>query len=102
MICGSNGICKRSCGQRHRIGKVLSRPTRLFGRTLADALNSIADTILWLPRANSSPLAPNEIHVWATTLAPAADVLEEFAKVLSPDETERAHKFRFEKHRNRF
>ncbi|HXS69450.1 MAG TPA: 4'-phosphopantetheinyl transferase superfamily protein [Candidatus Polarisedimenticolia bacterium] len=65
-------------------------------------MNSSADTILWPPCANAPPLAPNEIHVWATTLAPTASDLEKFAMVLSLDETERAHKFRFEKHRNRF
>ncbi len=65
-------------------------------------MNSNADTILWPPRASAPPLAPNEIHVWATTLTPTPDVLERFAKTLSADETERAYKFKFEKHQNRF
>ncbi len=44
----------------------------------------------------------NEIHVWATTLAASPAVLAQFAATLSPDETERANRFKFEKHRNRF
>jgi len=65
-------------------------------------LNSSSDTLLWPPRASAPPLAPNEIHVWATTLTPTSADFETRAKTLSAEETERAHKFKFEKHRNRF
>ena len=40
--------------------------------------------------------------MWATTLSVAADVLEKFSTTLSPDEKERANKFKFEKHRHRY
>jgi 4'-phosphopantetheinyl transferase len=65
-------------------------------------LNSPAETIQWPSRPRAAPLAGNEIHVWATTLAAPPSVLENFATTLSPEEKERAYKFKFEKHRNRF
>jgi 4'-phosphopantetheinyl transferase len=65
-------------------------------------LNSIAENILWPSRPTAPPLAGNEIHVWATALSVAADVLERFSATLSPDEKERANRFKFEKHRNRY
>jgi len=49
-------------------------------------LNSLAETIQWPDRSEASPLASNEIHVWATTLIVAPDVLKNFAATLSPDE----------------
>lgn len=48
------------------------------------------------------PLAANEIHVWATTLAVPAESLESFSRILSPDETDRANRFKFQQHRNRY
>lgn len=65
-------------------------------------MNPSAETIQWPPAAGTPSLAPNEIHVWATTLAVPTPLLEKFAGTLSPDETARAGKFKFEKHRNRF
>jgi 4'-phosphopantetheinyl transferase len=65
-------------------------------------LNSSAETIHWPARSGAPPLAPDGIHVWATSLAAPPDILKNFATVLSPDETARANKFKFEKHRNRF
>jgi 4'-phosphopantetheinyl transferase len=65
-------------------------------------LNSLAETILWPPCADAAPLAENDIHVWATVLAPPATILEDRSRNLSPDERERAGKFKFEKHRNRY
>ncbi|HEY2084249.1 MAG TPA: 4'-phosphopantetheinyl transferase superfamily protein [Verrucomicrobiae bacterium] len=65
-------------------------------------MNSTAETIQWPARADAPPLAGNEIHVWATTLSTSAQGLEDFAAILSPDEKERARKFKFDKHRNRF
>ncbi|HWD94265.1 MAG TPA: 4'-phosphopantetheinyl transferase superfamily protein [Verrucomicrobiae bacterium] len=65
-------------------------------------MNSTADIIQWPASSGTAPLADNEVHVWATTLAVPARVLEEFAAILSPDEIDRAHKFKFEKHRNRY
>jgi 4'-phosphopantetheinyl transferase len=65
-------------------------------------LNSLAETIPWPARSDAAPLPDSEIHVWATTLAVPSDKLAALAATLSPDETERAHKFKFERHRNRF
>jgi 4'-phosphopantetheinyl transferase len=65
-------------------------------------LNPSAETILWSSQTDAPPLASEDAHVWATTLSVAPDVLETFAATLSPDETARANKFKFEKHRNRF
>ena len=48
------------------------------------------------------PLAGNEIHVWATTLAVEPGVLEKFAGTLAPEEKERANRFKFEHLRNRY
>jgi 4'-phosphopantetheinyl transferase len=63
---------------------------------------NLPETIHWPARAGAPPLAGNAIHVWATTLSTPPHVLENLAATLSPDETERAHKFKFEKHRNRY
>jgi len=65
-------------------------------------LNPLAETILWPTRSDAPPLAGNEIHVWATSLGVAPGILENISATLSPDETARANKFKFEKHRNRF
>ena len=65
-------------------------------------MNPLAETIQWASRPNIPPLAGNEIHVWATVLAAPANILEGLFHHLSPDEKERANKFKFEKHRNRY
>lgn len=66
-------------------------------------MNSPAEPIPWPSRPGAPPsLAGNEIHVWSATLSPSADILKNFATTLSPDETARANKFKFERHRNRF
>jgi 4'-phosphopantetheinyl transferase len=65
-------------------------------------LNPPAATIEWpLPPANPQ-LAGNEIHVWATSLAVEPAVLEKLAHTLAPDEQERAQRFKFDLHRNRY
>jgi 4'-phosphopantetheinyl transferase len=65
-------------------------------------LNPPAVTIEWpLPPANP-PLAGNEIHVWATTLAVEPAILEKLMATLSPDEKQRASRFKFEYLRNRY
>ena len=65
-------------------------------------MNPLAETIPWPARSDAAPLPDSEIHVWAATLAVPADKLASLAATLTPDETERAHKFKFERHRNRF
>lgn len=56
------------------------------------------------PRAPEAgiALAEGEIHLWAIPLDPAADRLERLGRALSPDEWERARRFRFDVHRRRF
>jgi 4'-phosphopantetheinyl transferase len=65
-------------------------------------LNPPAAIIEWpLPPANPQ-LAGNEIHVWAASLALDPPILEKLAHTLAPDETERAQRFKFHLHRNRY
>ena len=54
-----------------------------------------------IPQAATS-LRNHEIHVWHRQLQPSADEVERLAPLLSPDELERAGRFRFEKLRNEF
>jgi 4'-phosphopantetheinyl transferase len=73
----------------------------MCGQALAD-LNSRTENIQWLVPPANLPLADNEIHVWAASLAVSPADLARFATFLSSDETERAGKFKFDRHRNRF
>ena len=50
----------------------------------------------------SPQLAGNEIHVWATSLAVEPAFLEKSANTLAPDEKDRAQRFKFDLHRNRY
>src|SRR4051812_30916713 len=47
-------------------------------------------------------LGPKEVHIWAASLEAPASTLAHFAATLRPDERERAARFHFERHRNRF
>jgi 4'-phosphopantetheinyl transferase len=47
-------------------------------------------------------LAPGEIHVWSIRLDPPAGEVERLGRSLAPDEWERAHRFRFDKHRRQY
>jgi len=47
-------------------------------------------------------LAPGEIHVWQVHLDPAPERVESLGRTLSADEWERAHRFRFDKHRRQY
>ena len=47
-------------------------------------------------------LAPDELHVYAVSLAPPPETVAELETLLTPDEVERAYRFRFERHRRRF
>lgn len=75
-------------------------PSRLAETKLI--LSSLAEQIQWPSCPDIPPLTGEDVHVWATSLAVAPAVLETFAATLSPDETARANKFKFDKHRNRF
>jgi 4'-phosphopantetheinyl transferase len=65
-------------------------------------LNSIREKILWPPAPAVLQLGENAAHVWAAPLDVTAEVLANLTETLSPDEKERAAKFKFERHRNRF
>ena len=47
-------------------------------------------------------LAGDEIHVWATSLAVDPSILQKLSSTLTPDEMERAKRYKFAIHRNRF
>ncbi|HEX4960088.1 MAG TPA: 4'-phosphopantetheinyl transferase superfamily protein [Thermoanaerobaculia bacterium] len=47
-------------------------------------------------------LATGEIHVWAIPLDPPPERVETLGRFLSPDEWERARRFRFDKHRRQY
>jgi 4'-phosphopantetheinyl transferase len=47
-------------------------------------------------------LPPGEIHVWLVRLDPAPEQVESQGRALSADEWERAHRFRFDKHRRQY
>ena len=65
-------------------------------------MNPLAETIQWPPCAEIPQLTGSEIHVWATTLAPAPEQLQKTLPTLSVDELARAKRFKFDQHRNRF
>lgn len=56
----------------------------------------------WPPPPDVLRLAGHEIHVWASSLRVSSDVLTDLMATLSPLEKERAGKFCFDLHRNRF
>lgn len=54
------------------------------------------------PLDSGLTLAPDEIHVWSVRLDPPAEQVERLGRCLSPDEWDRANRFRFEKHRRQY
>jgi 4'-phosphopantetheinyl transferase len=69
-------------------------------------------SILWPSRGENQPLhfgragginlAASEVHVWAASLDVGSKRLETLRESLSPEERQRAARFRFDRHRNRF
>lgn len=47
-------------------------------------------------------ISPNQVHLWLAQLDLPTDVLTQLARSLSPDEQQRAARFRFERDRDRF
>jgi 4'-phosphopantetheinyl transferase len=47
-------------------------------------------------------LPPGEVHLWAVPLDPPADRVEALRRFLSPDEQDRASRFRFDRHRQQY
>jgi 4'-phosphopantetheinyl transferase len=61
-----------------------------------------SEEIVWpLPPHNLS-LGAVDVHVWAACLDAPVGIISRCASLLPPDEKERAARFRFDKHRNRF
>ena len=56
----------------------------------------------WLNPSADLTLSRDEIHVWRADLDPPTSHLQLLAKTLSADERNRAERFYFEQHRNRF
>ena len=54
------------------------------------------------PVAAGLELPPGEIHIWSIRLDPPADRVERLGRALSPDEWERADRFRFDRHRRQY
>lgn len=54
------------------------------------------------PPARPAPPADGEVEVWTVPLDPPADEVRRSFALLSPDETERALRFHFERHRRRY
>lgn len=54
------------------------------------------------PETAVPKLQQDEIHVWRTRLEDEPEKVEKFRRILSPDELERAERFRFDKNRNEY
>ena len=65
-------------------------------------MNSPTAIIEWPSPTGNPPLAGHEIHVWAASLNVPDTALQNFSATLSPDELERANRFKFSKYRNRY
>jgi 4'-phosphopantetheinyl transferase len=61
-----------------------------------------SDAIIWPVPPHKLALGATDVHVWAASLEPPTEFISRFVAILSPDEKERASRFRFDKHRNRF
>jgi 4'-phosphopantetheinyl transferase len=61
-----------------------------------------SNDILWPPPPARRSLGKTDVHVWAAHLALPPGTLGTLASVMSDDELQRAARFRFELHRNRF
>jgi 4'-phosphopantetheinyl transferase len=57
----------------------------------------------WRPAPPAAPaLGAAQVHVWRASLEPAPHLLARLSAILSPDERERAARFRMDVHRNRY
>lgn len=65
-------------------------------------MNPSAHDIAWPAGPIEPSLAPDEVHVWAASLSVPTAVLAALSITLSAEERERAARFKFDLHRNRF
>ncbi len=56
----------------------------------------------WRPPPETLHLSAGEVHVWCVPLEAPAGEIEAWSQTLSPDERQRAARFRFDRHRMRF
>jgi 4'-phosphopantetheinyl transferase len=66
---------------------------------LADHEDSASD---WKPAPVAPVLGSEEVHVWRLTLRQPQECLERLNRTLAPDERDRAERFYFDRHRERF
>lgn len=81
-----------------RSKEIASLPSREFNSSLFMAPNQI----LWPLGPDKLALAATDIHVWAAWLQTSTENVPRCASLLAPEENERAARFRFDRHRNRF
>ena len=62
-------------------------------------MNGEGDTPAWQPAPNQPALPEGETHVWRVRLDQPSERVEAFARMLSPDEHDRASRFYFSRHR---
>ena len=60
------------------------------------------DQVLWQPAPKQLKLGDNDLQLWQTSLSQPADLLEIFQRTLTPDERNRANRFRASNDRKHF
>lgn len=65
-------------------------------------MNFSDNHIHWTAAPTAISLAEHSVHVWAASLQVSADTLERLRVTLSADELERASRYKFDVHRNRY
>ncbi|HEV2800642.1 MAG TPA: 4'-phosphopantetheinyl transferase superfamily protein [Pyrinomonadaceae bacterium] len=59
-------------------------------------------TETWLTQTTFAPLADGEVHLWRAPLAQMPATLERLHATLAPDETAKAARYRFQRHRDHY
>jgi 4'-phosphopantetheinyl transferase len=65
-------------------------------------VNQTDADLIWPDSAAGPALAASDVHVWSATLTVPPEIQTALSATLAPDELERAARFRFDHHRNRF
>jgi 4'-phosphopantetheinyl transferase len=77
-----------------------ARPVANSGRWIQSSPSMLK--VLYPPGPSDPNPAREDLHIWAVELDACAEAIDCGRDVLSDEERERADRFRFEKHRNRF
>jgi 4'-phosphopantetheinyl transferase len=56
----------------------------------------------WQPSPHELSIAPEEVHIWRANLDISLSLLQQLQQTLSPDEQQRANRFRFDRDRQHF